>query len=229
MSVEARAGFKLVRIADQQWTDRTNVDGWLAKWALYFNEDGLAVRLVEWPVGSTEPLHVHAGTHATTVLKGPVEVDGFALKQWDIVLGPGDIPHGPLHFPQGAFVVSALQGDAGNHRHSEIDPKTATAVRSAVLSSETPWETSSSGGCQERVLIDNVLGRLRCEGLKLPAGSSLPAQTPETLRGALIVEGSAVIGDEKLGAWDVFWGPKGAAQPEVFFPEDTSLLVWTLR
>ena len=42
-------------------------------------ENELCIRLIDYPVGSIEPRHVHAGTHATTVLKGRAIVDGLTL------------------------------------------------------------------------------------------------------------------------------------------------------
>jgi len=79
--VITRAGFQIVRLAEIRWEDRVNVDGWPCRAGMYYDdrENGLTLRLIDYPVGSTEPRHVHPGTHAVTVLKGRAIVDGLTL------------------------------------------------------------------------------------------------------------------------------------------------------
>ena len=46
---------------------------------------------------------------------------------------------------------------------------------------------------------------------------------------ALVVEGSAVIDDEKLGEWDFFYAPRGVDHAAIGFSEGATLLAVSLR
>ena len=76
-----KGGYQIARYAEIPWEDRKNVDGWPSRAGMYCNdeENSLCMRLIDYPKGSTEPRHVHAGMHATTVLKGSAIVDGLTL------------------------------------------------------------------------------------------------------------------------------------------------------
>ena len=65
-------GYLLVRLHEIPWEDRVNVDGWPSRGGMHCQDpdNSLTLRLIDYPLGSMEPRHVHAGTHATTVLKG---------------------------------------------------------------------------------------------------------------------------------------------------------------
>ena len=75
-------GFEIVRIADTPWQKRVRFDGRESRFAMYYDdlENGLRMSIVEYPLGSVEPRHVHPGTHATTVVKGRALIDGLELK-----------------------------------------------------------------------------------------------------------------------------------------------------
>ena len=113
-------GYEIARVAEIPWEDRMNVDGWPSRAGMYCNDadNNLCMRLIDYPVGSTEPRHVHGGTHATTVLKGTTIVDGLTLGPLDVILGPSNEPHGPLHYPQGCQLFSAFYG---SYFHSEVE------------------------------------------------------------------------------------------------------------
>ena len=113
-------GYQIAKVADIPWEDRVNVDGWPSRAGMYYDDrdNQLCMRLIDYPVGSTEPRHVHAGSHATTVLKGRTIVDGLTLGPLDVIVGPSNEPHGPLHYPEGCKLFSAFQG---SYYHSEVE------------------------------------------------------------------------------------------------------------
>lgn len=112
------AGYQITCLAEIPWEDRVNVDGWPSRAGMYFDdrENELCMRLIDYPVGSTEPRHVHAGSHATTVLKGRAIVDGLTLGPLDVVLlralrfAPGAQIAKPARAPFAAALV--VEGDA---------------------------------------------------------------------------------------------------------------------
>ena len=117
--MEEKAGFEIVRVKDIPWEDRRNVDNWPSRAGMFCDDQDnqLCIRLIDYPKGSTEPRHVHGGMHATTVLKHHTIVDGVTLRPLDVVLGPSNEPHGPLHYPESCQLLSAFQG---SYYHSEV-------------------------------------------------------------------------------------------------------------
>lgn len=193
---------------------------------MYYNdhENSLCLRLIDYPVGSTEPRHVHAGTHATTVLKGWAIIDGLTLGPLDLVLGPGGEPHGPLHYPDGCKLLSAFQG---SYDHSEVTQISEHKQYRLVQSGQIPW--TEAQGRQEKTLVDNVAGRLRVQVVRFPAGGGAAAETRPEVQAGLVFEGSAVIGGETLGAWDLFYIPSGTPHGPISFPQGATLLALTLH
>src|SRR5712691_8017308 len=118
--MSSNADYSVVRVNEIPWEDRVNVDGWPSRGGMYCQdtENQLTLRLIDYPVGSIEPRHVHAGTHATTVLKGRAIVDGLTLGPLDVILGPSNEPHGPLAYPEGCKLFSAFYG---SYYHSEVE------------------------------------------------------------------------------------------------------------
>src|ERR1700744_5895189 len=80
-TMTTKAGIEITRLKDIPWEARINVDNWPNRAGMYFNDDEtkLCIRLIDYPFGSVEPRHVHAGMHATTVLKNRAIVDGLTL------------------------------------------------------------------------------------------------------------------------------------------------------
>jgi len=216
-------GYEIARVADIPWEDRRNVDGWPSRAGMYCNdvENSLCMRLIDYPVGSTEPRHVHGGTHATTVLKGHTIVDGVTLGPLDVILGPGNEPHGPLHYPEGCQLFSAF---VGSYYHSEVDELSADKHYELVQSTRIPW-AAREPGFEAKRLVDAAFVKLQVEALRATAGARL-AQ-PRMLA-ALVVEGEAVIEDERLGVWDFFYVPQGVEHAVVSFPRGATLLTVTL-
>lgn len=221
-----RAGFQIVRHAEIEWEDRVNVDGWPCRAGMYYQdaENSLTLRLIDYPVGSVEPRHVHAGTHATTVLKGYTIVDGTRLNPLDMVLGPSNEPHGPLHYVEGCQLLSAFQG---SYHHSEVETLSDKKEYRLVQAEQLPW-VEGPNGRQVKTLLDSGAGRLLVQVLKFQPGASVPHHSHPEVQAALVVEGSAEVEGERLGVWDLLYVPSGAPHGPISFPEGATLLAWTL-
>lgn len=217
-------GYEIARFAEIPWEDRMNVDGWPSRAGMYYNDSGndLCMRLIDYPVGSTEPRHVHAGTHATTVLKGTTIVDGLTLGPLDVILGPSNEPHGPLHYPQGCQLFSAFQG---SYFHSEVEQLAAEKHYRLIQAAQIPW-WANGGGIQMKTLVDHGCGRLLLQALRVEAGGTI--EKPALLA-AIVVDGGAEIEGERLGAWDFFYATPGAKHAPVRFPAGATLLAVTMR
>lgn len=218
-------GFEIVRVAGIPWEDRINVDHWPSRAGTYCDDrdNALCIRLIDYPVGSTEPRHVHGGTHATTVLKGSVLVDGLTLGPLDVIIGPSNEPHGPLHYPQGCQLLSAFQG---SYYHSEVAQLSGRNTYRLVQQERLPWTGSQPA---VKTLVDDGCGRLLVEAVRFEPGSRLLAGARPGLHSALVVEGEAVVGDQTLGPWDFLRVPRGRSHGPVEFPRGATLLALTLR
>ena len=216
-------GYQIARVADIPWEDRMNVDGWPSRAGMYCNdvENSLCMRLIDYPVGSTEPRHVHAGTHATTVLKGRMIVDGLTLGPLDVILGPSNEPHGPLHYPEGCQLFSAF---VGSYFHSEVENLGAEKHYRLVQSEQIPWQRAGEA-LEKKTLVDHGCGRVLLEALRVDAGAQI--DKPAMLA-AIVVHGEAAIDDERLGPWDFFYVPAGVDRMPVRFARKSTLLTVTL-
>jgi hypothetical protein len=216
-------GYQIARVADIPWEDRMNVDGWPSRAGMYCNdvENSLCMRLIDYPVGSTEPRHVHAGTHATTVLKGRTIVDGLTLGPLDVILGPSNEPHGPLHYPEGCQLFSAF---VGSYFHSEVENLGTEKQYRLVQSEQIPWERAGKA-IEKKTLVDHGCGRVLLEALRVDAGAQI--DKPAMLA-AIVVDGEAAIDNERLGPWDFFYVPAGVDRMPVRFTRKSTLLTVTL-
>ena len=77
-----------------------------------------------------------------------------------------------------------------------------------------------------KTLIDHGLGRLLLEQWRFAPGARL---TEPRITAALIVDGSASVGGEKLGKWDFFYVNKDERHEPIVFPEGATLLCVTMR
>lgn len=224
----SKAGCKIARVAEIPWQDRKNVDGWPSRAGMYYDdrENELCMRLIDYPVGSIEPRHVHAGSHATTVLKGSAIVDGLTLGPLDVILGPGNEPHGPLRYPDGCQLFSAF---VGSYYHSEVGQLSGEKHYRLIQAGRIPWAQSAAAGSQAKTLVDHGCGRLLLQALRFTAGATLTVPADSPLRAALIVEGGAVVDGEALGAWDFIYLPHGAARSPIDFPAGATLLAVSMR
>ena len=223
-----RDSHQIVRCAGIPWEDRVNVDGWPSRAGLYFDdrENALCMRLIDYPVGSTEPRHVHAGSHATTVLKGRAIVDGVTLQPLDVVLGPSNEPHGPLHYPEGCQLLSVFHG---SYYHSEVESLSSERTYRLIQSEQIPWQSGGSIGCETKTLVDRGIGRALIQVLRLVPGAEITPSGRDRLHAALIVDGSAVLGEETAGHWDFIRFAKGDGFLPILFPQGATLLVVVLR
>ena len=98
----------IVRVATIPWEDRVNVDNWPSRAGMFYNnaQTALCIRLIDYGLGSTEPRHVHAGKHATTVLKGRATVKGETLGGWDFVYADEGDERAPMRFAQAATLLT---------------------------------------------------------------------------------------------------------------------------
>jgi hypothetical protein len=213
----------VVRLAAIPWEDRFNVDNWPSRAGMYYDnrKTELCIRLIDYPRGSIEPRHVHAGTHATTVLKGRAIVDGLTLGPLDVVLGPSNEPHGPLDYPDGCKLLSAFQG---SYYHSEVQTLSGEKQYRLIQANDIPW-IRGGDGVEVKTLVDRGAGRLRVEAMRFPPG----AQHAPQFLAALVVDGSAVVGRETLGEWDFVYADEGQARSTLTFPQGATLLALTLR
>ena len=220
--------FQIARLKEIPWEDRVNVDGWPSRAGMYWDDrdNALCMRLIDYPFGSIEPRHVHAGSHATTVLKGRAIVDGLTLGPLDVILGPSNEPHGPLDYPDGCKLLSVFHG---SYYHSEVQQLSTEQHYRLIQSAGIPWQEGGGAGCQEKILVDRGVGRLVLKALRLAPGSQLPPRAYPSMRAALVVEGQVTIGGEALGPWDFLRVTGGAGHGAIGAAGDATLLAITLR
>ena len=214
----------IVRVATIPWEDRVNVDNWPSRAGMYYNNPRteLCIRLIDYGLGSTEPRHVHAGMHATTVLKGRAIVDGVTLGPLDVVLGPSNEPHGPLHYPDSCQLLSAFQG---SYFHSEVPTLSTEKQYRLIRNEEIPWTRNPAGAGEVKTLVDRGVGRLLVQAMRLEPGDAID---PRFLA-ALVVEGNASVGGETIGAWDFVYADEGDERARMSFPQGATLLTLTMR
>lgn len=213
----------IVRMKDIPWEDRVNVDNWPSRAGMYYDNRGLelCIRLIDYPVGSVEPRHVHAGMHATTVLKGRAIIDGLTLGPLDVVIGPSNEPHGPLEYPDGCILLSAFQG---SYFHNEVETLSREKQYRLIQHDDIPWRPLGDGG-EVKTLVDRGVGPLRLEVLRFPSGIGF---APEFLA-ALVVDGAPQVADETLGTWDFVYRDGDRDVESIAFPVGGTLLAVTMR
>lgn len=221
-------GLHVARVADIPWEDRINVDHWPSQAGMYFHDEanGFTLRLINYPLGSTEPRHLHAGSHATTVLRGRVIVDGITLGPLDVILGPSNEPHGPLHYPDGCKLLSAFQG---SYFHSEVEQLTGAPQYRLIHADSIAWREDRLRGCRVRTLVEHGLGRLLVEVLQFDAGATLAITASRPAHALLVVEGAVDGLGAPLGEWDFVYVRETGTAALLRFAHATTLLALTLR
>ena len=214
----------IVRVATIPWEDRVNVDNWPSRAGMYYQNarTQLCIRLIDYGLGSTEPRHVHAGMHATTVLKGRAIVDGVTLGPLDVVLGPSNEPHGPLHYPDSCQLLSAFQG---SYFHSEVEQLATEKHYRLIRHEDIPWTAQAACAGEVKTLVDRGVGRLLVQAMRLQPGARIH---PKFLA-ALVVEGAASVNGESLGVWDFVYADEGDERAPMTFPQGATLLTLTMR
>lgn len=220
--------YEIVRFSEIPWESRVNVDGWPNRAGLYLDdrENALCMRFIDYPVGSTEPRHVHAGSHATTVLNGRAIIDGVTLGPLDAVLGPSNEPHGPLHYPDGCQLFSVFHG---SYYHSEVENLSTEQSYRLIQSARIPWETSPQKTCEVKTLVDRGVGRAVVQALHFPPGARFQHPDGGALHAALMVEGAGELAGGAIGRWDFIRFGKGGEASTLSFPRGATLLTVTLR
>jgi len=220
-------GYEIVRVAGIAWEDRRNVDGWPSRAGMFREDRGnqLCMRLIDYPVGAIEPRHVHGGSHATTVMRGRAIIDGLTLGPLDVVLGPSNEPHGPLHYPEGCQLFSVFYG---SYHHSESEQPNTQKQYRLIRSAQMKWEPAGKGG-EAKTLVDHGVGRVLLQARRFAPGARFEQPAVRPLLAGIVVEGGAVIGSETLGAWDFFYAPAEEKQAAIEFPAGATLLTVTLQ
>jgi hypothetical protein len=228
-------GIHLSRMATIPWEDRINVDNWPSQAGMYHDDraNAFTLRLINYPFGSTEPRHVHAGSHATTVLRGKAIVDGLTLGPLDVILGPSNEPHGPLHYPEGCKLLSAFQG---SYYHSEVQQLSGEPQYRLIQSAGLEWRDDPVRGGRVKTLVDHGLGRLLVEVGEFSDGTSLALPAPRRTQALLVVEGSVQVSagtngpvQPPLGEWDFVYLDADGDDALLRFGPTTTLLMLTLR
>jgi quercetin dioxygenase-like cupin family protein len=217
------SGMTIVRLKEIPWEDRINVDNWPSRAGMYYdNRDlELCIRLIDYPLGSVEPRHVHAGMHATTVLKGRAIIDGLTLGPLDVVIGPSNEPHGPLEYPDGCILLSAFQG---SYFHNEVETLSTEKQYRLIQQAEIPWRPHGDSG-EVKTLVDRGVGRLLLEAYRFSVGADVKPQ----FLAALVVDGAPELGGQTLGAWDFVYRNGGEDPGNISFPAGGTLLAVTMR
>jgi hypothetical protein len=231
---EPGRGIHVARVAAIPWEDRVNVDNWPSQAGMYHHDaaNAFTLRLINYPVGSTEPRHVHAGSHATTVLRGRAIVDGLELGPLDVILGPSNEPHGPLHYPEGCRLLSAFQG---SYYHSEVQQLSGEPQYRLIRSAALDWHDDPARGCRTKALVDHGLGRLLVEACEFAGGATLPVEVPRPPQAMLVVAGSVSVSaaggalQPPLGEWDFLYLDGHGEDALLRFEAASTLLVLTLR
>ncbi len=223
-----KSGCNIVYASDLQWEERVRFGSKKNRAKTYWHdaENNLYMRLVDQPANSVEPRHVHPGTHATTVLKGRALVDGLTLNTLDVILGPGNEPHGPLEYPDGCQLFSCFQG---SNDHAEAKALSTEKHYRLVQSEQIPWDAKAGGALHMKTLVDHGAGRLMLTAMRLSAGFTVPVGSRPHMQAALIVEGSAVIDVETLNAWDFMYMAADVPHGPIHFPHGATLLMVAMR
>lgn len=221
----AREGFQIARVTDLAWESRNSIDGWPSRAGMYYDDkpNNLCLRLIHYTHGLTEPRHTHAGSHAAVILEGEAYIDNATLRPLDTILGPSNEPHGPLQYPNGAKIFSAFQG---SYYHNEVAQGSGVSQYRLIFANDIAWRRAGAAGAQVKTLIDRGLGRLLLELYRFEPGAVWPQ--PGVLA-ALVVGGSARVGDASLGLWDFVYLPQGETRGEIRFDHGATLLAVTLR
>ena len=221
-------GFDLARFEEVPWTHRVRFDGMKSRARIFSDGSDYGVRMtvVDFPFNSVEPRHVHPGTHATTVLKNRALVDGRTLKPLDVILGPGNEPHGPLEYPEGCNLLSCFQG---SNDHSAVKELSTEKNYRLVFADEVPWRAGSVDGIETKTLIDHGAGTMLLEAWRCAPGATLPAATRDSLQALFVIDGAVAAAGEELGTWDMLRLPPASRHGEARFPRGATLLVITMR
>ncbi len=219
-----QSGCNIVHASTLPWEERVRVDGGKHRVKTYWHDVECDMQLIDQPASSMSARAdnpAHPGTHAAVVLKGRSQVDGLTLNALDVILGAGDEPHGPFTYPDsnGCQLFSCFQG---NLEHTEKRYR-------LIQSEQTPWDAKAGGALNMKSLVTEGAGRLMLTAMRLSAGFTVPVGSRPHMQAALVVEGSAVVGNETLRAWDFMYMASGVPHGPISFPDGATLLMVAMR
>ena len=223
--------YRVVRFGDVPWESRTE-DDWppLVKRMVRDPDHDLAVNIIWYARGVVEPRHVHDATHSTWVLLGSAEMGDERIGPGDLVYGPSGVPHGPLTYEMGCLLFGTLKGVT---LHTAVDdahpaPRDDGMPAHLAASGPLPWQQTVSGdslaGDMKLMVEDTARGYI-ARIVRCRAGSRTPERVHSGAHAALIVSGSAVVGGQTLGPWDLIYGAGEIERGGIEFPEDCTLFV----
>ncbi len=230
IAVNKKIGFRVIRFGDVPWEPRTE-DEWpcLVKRQIIDPDTNMTARIVWYARGAVEPRHVHGGSHAAVVLVGEALVGGVSLKPWDVVYGPGNVPHGALDYPSGCMLFATLNGGALHTAVGDAPDIKDGVPAQGILEAEREWLPAGKGPdgweCEQKVMLQDP-GRDYSSTLERWArGSVDPRHVHDGTHAALILSGRAVVDGVVLGPWDLIYAPGGVAHGPIEFPEGCTFAV----
>ena len=225
-----KSGCNIVHHNELPWEENTRYGSTTFRSKTYWHDAGndLYLRLIDHPANATEARHTHPGTHATTVLKGRAQVDGLTLNALDVILGPGNEPHGPLEYPDssGCRLFSCFQG---SHDHTAAHGLAPEKHCRIIQSEQLPWDAKAGGAMHIKPLVTEGAGRLMLTAMRLSAGFTVPVGSRPHMQAALVVEGTAVVDGEILQAWDFIYMATGVPHGPIRFPDGATLLMVAMQ
>ncbi|MCC7105840.1 MAG: hypothetical protein IT307_11915 [Chloroflexi bacterium] len=225
-------GYTCVRFGDAPFRKRDE-DAWppLTRRLYLDQERNLSISIVWYGRGATEPRHVHNGTHATWLLIGSALMDGQTAGPCDVVYGPGRVPHGPLLYENGCMLFSVNHGGSF---HTAVDGEYAGAPSDGlpaqlVHERDHEWQATVSQGGQwsskTKTLLYDPARQYTAKMILWPAGSTAPRHVHPGFHANLIFSGSATVGGQTFGPWDLIYGPGDTPHGPIEFSEDCIMVV----
>jgi hypothetical protein len=232
---EHQMDYRVVRFGDVPWERRTE-DNWppLVKRMVRDPDYDLAVNIIWYARGVVEPRHVHDATHATWVLVGSAEMGGKRIGPGDLIYGPSAVPHGPLSYEMGCLLFGTLKGVT---LHSAVDdahpvPRDEGMPAHLAVSGPQLWQPTATGDShagEVKLMVEDRARGYVARMVRWRASSRTPTKVHSGAHAALIVSGSAVVGGQTLGPWDLIYGAGDVARGGIEFPEDCTLFVNSIQ
>ncbi|MCC7105847.1 MAG: hypothetical protein IT307_11950 [Chloroflexi bacterium] len=230
--VQTTNGYQYARFGDLPWRKRSE-DNWppMIKRVFVDEQRNLSANFVWYGRDVTEPRHTHPGTHATFLLVGTAAMDGRTVGPSDLVYGPGGVPHGPLRYENGCVLFGMTHG---GFMHTAVDDSVTTSPSDGmpprlVAERDIPWEgaqsTSGALASQVKLMLHDRAREYIARVIRWPAGSTSPRHVHPGSHAAVVMAGTAVIGDETFAPWDMIYGPGDDPHGPIHVPDETILLV----
>jgi hypothetical protein len=223
-----KCGCSIVHLSELYGKEHTTDGANISRAKTYWHdaENNLRMQFIDQPANSVAPRNV-SGTHtASVLLNGCALTDGLTLNALDVILDAGSSARGQIEYPEGCQLFSCVQG--GNE-HAATQTAAAEMHSRIIQSEQMPWDAKAGGRLHMKVLVDRGAGRLMLTAMRLSAGFTVPVGSRPHMQAALVVEGSAVVGDEILGARDFMYMAAGVPHGPIGFPDGATLLMIAMR